>query len=461
MSGYVIDRREQHRDKSSTSRERFIKRYKGIIKKAAADTVKNAKGFRDLTTGKEGQEHEITIERKTLDEPHLIHGQGGDTEFVLSGNEHFIVGDQIQKPRGGQGQGGREGSPDGQGEDEFTFYLSREEFLNLILDDLALPDMVKKNIAYSLISEYVHAGFTKQGSPGNMDVMRSFKQSLSRRIGLSRRHKKKELRDLENQLAVLLADGGSEIYQRSTIEEVYGAEAALLAQIENVMDSIEALKAKLRVMPYFDPNNDLRYRHKELERKPSVSAVMFCVMDVSGSMTENMKSHAKYFFMLLHLFLKKNYSNVDVVFVRHTTVAEEVTEEVFFYDRENGGTIVSSALDKVLEIIKERYDPSVWNIYVAQASDGDNYGSDSGKCQFILEDQLLKLVQYMVYVEMSDGMREYYMQHGFSSSSSSDLWRVYEQVAGKNENLKMKAVGDKSEIYPVFRELFEKKHEIH
>lgn len=456
MSGFVIDRREQHTDKSSTSRDRFLKRHKDVIKKAAADTVKKAKGFRQLTTGKEGQEHEISIDKKTLDEPQFVHGQGGDHEFILSGNEEFIVGDTIMKPRGGRGQGGKEGSPDGEGEDSFTFYLSREEFLSLILDDLALPDMVKKNLSYSVIAEYVHAGFTRQGSPGNMDVMRSFKQSMSRRIGLHRNPRKAKLCDLEQQLEILLADAGSELFDKTDLD---GAEAALLAQIQMLQDEIALLKNKLRAMPFFDPNNDLRYRHRELERKPSVSAVMFCVMDVSGSMTENLKMNAKYFFLLLHLFLKKNYNNVHVVFVRHTSHAEEVTEEVFFYDRETGGTIVSSALEKVVEIIKQRYDPAIWNIYVAQASDGDNYSSDSGKCQSILEDSLLQLAQYMVYVEMSDGMMDFHRQHGFSSTSSSDLWRAYERVASKHENLKMKAVGDKSEIYPVFRQLFEKKQE--
>jgi uncharacterized sporulation protein YeaH/YhbH (DUF444 family) len=441
MSGFVIDRREEHRDKSSTSRDRFIKRYRDVIKKAAADTVQKAKGFRDLTVGKDGQEHQIIIDRKSLDQPHFHHGPGGEHEFILGGNDQFIVGDKIPRPSG-DGRG-REGSPDGEGEDDFTFYLDREEFLRLILDDLALPDMIKKNLAYSLISEYVHAGFTKQGSPGNMDVMRSFKQSLARRIGLHRASRLVKLHNLEGRLAALLDEPDDGFVKPSSI--------VLLRK------QIEALEAKLRVMPFFDPNNDLRYRHRELERKPSVSAVMFCAMDVSGSMTENMKMHAKYFFMLLHLFLKKNYSNVDVVFIRHTSTAEEVTEEVFFYDRETGGTIVSSALDLVYNIIKERYDPAIWNIYIAQASDGDNYGPDSTRCQAILENKLLLLAQYMVYVEMSDNMMSFHRQHGFSSGSTSDLWKAYDVVANHHQNLKMKAVGDKTEIYPVFRELFEKK----
>ena len=440
MPGFVIDRREEHKDKSPTSRDRFIKRYKDIIKKAAADTVQNAKGFQDLTTGKEGQEHKITIARKTLDEPQFVHGKGGDHEFILSGNDRWNVGDTLPKPQEGGG-GGREGSPDGEGEDDFTFYLNREEFLRLILDDLALPDLIKKNLLYSVISEYAHAGFTKYGSPGNMDVSRSYKCSLSRRIGLHRGAKKFHLAELEEKLLYLLNTNADQ------------------DEIDPIETEIALLRAKLKTMPFFDPNIDLRYRHRELEKKPSVSAIMFCVMDVSGSMTESLKMNAKYFFMLLHLFLRKNYTNVAVVFVRHTSVAEEVDEETFFYDRETGGTIVSSALDLVYDIIKERYDPLVWNIYIAQASDGDNYSSDSARCQFLLESKLLLLAQYMVYVEMSDRNLSHYQQHGASIDSNSDLWKTYARVADHFENLHMKTIADKKEIYPVFRRLFEKKLE--
>src|SRR3546814_18539552 len=102
-----------------------------------------------------------------------------------------------------------------------------------------------------------------------------------------------------------------------------------------------------------------------------------CSSDLSGSMTEHMKDLAKRFFALLHLFLTRNYRYVDVVFIRHTDRAEEVDEQTFFYSRETGGTLVSSALDKMLQVVAERYRPSDWNIYVAQASYGDNIESDN------------------------------------------------------------------------------------
>lgn len=443
MSGFVIDRRDEHRNKSPTSRDRFVKRYKDVIKQAAAEQVRKAKGFRDFTSGSEGAERKIIIDPKTLDEPQFTHGEGGEHEYVFSENDMFKPGDTIMRPQGGQGGGGSEGSPDGGGEDEFAFYLDREEFLNLILDDLALPDMVKKNLTYSVISELVHAGFTKTGSPGNMDVQRSFKMSLSRRIGLHRNDKKRRLAELELALAEYL-----ETYGRSD-----------MPAIDEMEGEISKLRRKLKSMPYFDPNNDIRYRHHEWERKPSVQAVMFCVMDVSGSMTENMKKHAKYFFMLLHLFLQKNYSSVAVVFVRHTSIADEVDEDVFFNDRTTGGTVVSSALQKVYDIITERFDPTAWNIYIAQASDGDNYGADSQHCSDILTNKLLPMTQYMVYVEMSDDAMSQYRSLGYAKNSSSDLWRTYAEIAPVHQNLQMKTVGDVKEIYPVFRELFEKKPE--
>jgi uncharacterized sporulation protein YeaH/YhbH (DUF444 family) len=207
------------------------------------------------------------------------------------------------------------------------------------------------------------------------------------------------------------------------------------------------LKAKLRAIPYIDPNIDLRYRHREIERKPSVSAVMFCVMDVSGSMTEAMKRHGKLFYMLLYLFLRKNYDRVQVVFIRHTSVAQEVDEETFFYNRETGGTVVSSALELVHQIIRERDDPSIWNIYIAQVSDGDNYSADTARCQDILGSKLVPLCQYMVYVEMFDRM----------APTNSELWTAYVALASQHENLATKLARERAEIYPVFRQLFEKK----
>jgi len=126
---------------------------------------------------------------------------------------------------------------------------------------------------------------------------------------------------------------------------------------------------------------------------PSSKAVMFCIMDVSGSMTQSIKDIAKRFFILLYLFLERNYKQIELVFVRHHTHAKEVDEQEFFYSRETGGTIVSSALKLTADIIDARYSPADWNIYIAQASDGDNWDGDSASCADILSKQILDKVQ--------------------------------------------------------------------
>ena len=145
------------------------------------------------------------------------------------------------------------------------------------------------------------------------------------------------------------------------------------------MREFERLEHRSKIIPYIDPI-DVRYNRFDRVPRPNTEAVMFCLMDVSGSMTEAMKDLAQRFFMLLHVFLIRRYRHVDIVFIRHTSTAEEVDEDTFFYSRETGGTVVSTALEKMLEIARARYPTDRWNIYAAQASDGDNYGADSGRC---------------------------------------------------------------------------------
>ena len=148
------------------------------------------------------------------------------------------------------------------------------------------------------------------------------------------------------------------------------------------------------LIPYIDPL-DVRYRRFEAQPKPVAQAVMFCLMDVSGSMTEHMKDLAKRFYVLLYIFLKRRYKNVDVVFVRHTHQAQEVDEDTFFNSPETGGTVVSTALEVMQGVVAERYSPDSWNIYAAQASDGDNTASDNDKTAALLVDTILPVCQVL------------------------------------------------------------------
>ncbi len=172
---------------------------------------------------------------------------------------------------------------------------------------------------------------------------------------------------------------------------------------------------------------------------------MFCLMDVSGSMAQEIKNLAKRFFILLHLFLKRNYQKIEVVFIRHHTVASEVNEEEFFYSRETGGTVVSSALKMMEQIVRERYPTSDWNIYAAQASDGENWSDDSPLCRDLLQSSILPVVQHYAYIEINSG-------------SDQELWHAYDEISGEfPDNFAMKKVTGPPDIFPVFHELFEKK----
>ena len=205
------------------------------------------------------------------------------------------------------------------------------------------------------------------------------RNSLSRRIAL-RRPKQDEIEHLQEAIERAAQDGSADEFARLRAE-------------------LEQLLTRTRRVPYIDPI-DLRYRRFEPVPKPVSQAVMFCLMDVSGSMTEHMKDLAKRFFALLYLFLKRRYQHVEVVFIRHTHLAEEVDEKTFFHSRETGGTVVSSALQTMHQIATQRNRPEDWNIYGAQASDGDNAPSDADETLALLGDAVLPLCQYFAYLEV-------------------------------------------------------------
>ncbi|MGB1091628.1 MAG: YeaH/YhbH family protein [Oceanobacter sp.] len=418
---YIIDRRLNGKNKSMVNRQRFLKRYKKQIKDAVTDAV-NKRSITDMERGEN-----ISIPDRSTHEPMITHGSGGKQHRVFPGNKEFGAGDQLEKPKkgGGGGSGSGKASNQGSGEDDFTFFITKEEFLNYLFEDLALPNMIKKTLSQSKEFKTKRAGFVSEGTPNNLSVVRSLRNAHARRIGMGA-GKRKKIRELEEQIAALVADpdGNKELISELNAE-------------------IEELQRKLKMLPFID-QLDLRYRNSVKLPVPTSKAVMFCLMDVSGSMTQDVKDLAKRFYLLLYLFLEKNYEHIEIVFIRHHTSAKEVTEEEFFYSRETGGTIVSSALKLMDAIVKERYLDGGWNIYGAQASDGDNWDDDSPLCANILSDSLLPLIQHFAYVEITP-------------SEHQALWYAYQGVAQANKNKFATAqIKGADDIYPVFRELFAK-----
>jgi uncharacterized protein len=419
---YIVDRRLNAKKKSTVNRQRFLKRYRNHIKKAVGDAVTK----RSITDIEHGEE--IHIPADDMKEPLFRHGQGGHTERILPGNKEFIGGDRIKRPpSGGAGGSGSGASDNGEGEDEFVFQITQKEFLDFMFEELALPNMIKRQLAGTDEFKLRQAGFSHQGSPGQLDVVRSLKSAHARRIALTS-GKRKKLKALEQQL--LLLEAQDTILQNPL-------------EIEKLREKITTLKSLIKRVPWLD-DFDLKYHLRAKEPAPQSKAVMFCLMDVSGSMDQATKEMAKRFFILLYLFIQRNYQRTEIVFIRHHTSATEVDEQEFFYSRETGGTIVSSALKLMQQIIEKRYPIGEWNIYGAQASDGDNWNNDSAACRDILCKALLPKLQYFSYIEITP--------HAHQS-----LWYAYQQVkAHFPHTFAMQQVVDAAQIYPVFREIFHK-----
>ena len=414
---HIIDRRLNPGSKSLENRQRFLRRAKALVQGA----VKKSSQDRDIKDVLEGGE--VSIPLDGMHEPRFRR-EGGTRDMVLPGNKKFVEGDML--PRSGESRRKASGPGEGDSEDAFRFVLSRDEFVDLFLDDLELPDLAKRKLAEAESEGLRRAGYATSGSPANLSVSRTVRLALARRVAL-RRPRPETITQLEAELAE--CDGARRV--------------VLLAEIE-------ALKAKIRRIPFIDPI-DIRYRRFETVPKPVTQAVMFCLMDVSGSMSEHMKDLAKRFYMLLYVFLTRRYRHVEIVFIRHTDRAEEVDEDTFFHGPASGGTLVSSALEAMHEIVRSRFRPADWNIYAAQASDGDNSSSDSDVVSRLLTDKILPVSQFFAYLEVGEA------GGGPFDMPDSSLWTLYERLRADGAPLSIRKVSERSEIFPVFHDLFQRR----
>jgi len=403
----IIDRRLNDRNKSAGNRQRFIRRYKSQLRRAVTDAVAG----RSITDMERGAEVGIPV--RDISEPQFAIGSGGDRDVVLPGNREFVRDDRLPRPQGGAGGSGKGeggGSGDGSGDrDQFTFTLSKDEFMNLFFDDLELPRLARATLGDSEQFRYQRGGYTPSGAPMNLSVTRSLRNALARRMALGA--------PLRRERDLLVASGG-------------------------LPGEIEALEQRLRALPFLD-EYDLRFRNRYKVAEPVSKAVMFCLMDVSASMTEDKKDLAKRFYILLYLFLTRKYKRVELVFIRHTEDAEEVSEHDFFHDPKTGGTVVLSALKLMTEIAAARYGGSDWNIYGAQVSDGDAFGADVEKSRNFLASAILPLCRYFTYVEVPDRV-----------DITTPLGGAYGLIG--DERFAIARILDRGEVYPALRGLFNK-----
>ena len=413
---HIVDRRLAGKNKSIGNRERFLRRYREQVREAVREAV-SQRSIQEIENSES-----VSIPRKDIQEPVFHHGPGGVRDLVHPGNVDYQRGDRIARPQQGKSRGKGSGEASDE-EDDFSFTLSREEFMQVFFEDLALPHLMRSHIGETPDYESRRAGYSRDGTPNNLDIVRSMRGALGRRLAMGAGAQ----RSLQDKRAALAA-----------LEATDGADAHAIRRLR--LD-VRALELRVKSIPFLDPL-DLRFRARVSVALPNVQAVMFCLMDVSGSMDEARKGLAKQFFVLLYLFLTRHYEKIDIVFIRHHSQAQEVDEATFFHTTESGGTVVSSALELMQKIITQRYPASEWNIYGAQVSDGDNFNNDSLRCRDLMVKSLLPCCRFFAYVQVAP--------------EEQHLWDVYAALAPEHGNFAMRKVEQATDIYPALRDLFKK-----
>jgi uncharacterized sporulation protein YeaH/YhbH (DUF444 family) len=414
VSSVIIDRRENPRDRNLVNRRRFIERVREGVRRASHRAL-GEKGLRDRG------DSDLTVAGGGIAEPRFAHDlASGTRDLVLPGNHQYAVGDRIEKPQAG-GPGAAGTIPGEAG--DFSFAVSHDELVDIILEDLELPRMLRRAEGGATATAPRRAGFTASGPPSALHVPRTMARGLARRIAL-RAPALGRIAELEAERDAAPDD---ESRDRLTLE-------------------IARHAAHANAVAFLDPV-DLRYRRYDRQPKPNARAVMVCIIDVSASMGDRERRLGKQFFHLLSLFLHRKYQEVEIVFVRHHHEAEECDEETFFASGSTGSTVVSTAYRAAERVVRDRYASGDWNLYFAQVSDGDNTGSDAPACLEALA-RFLPRARFFAYVEV---VREA-MPH---AARVTDLWLTLERIASEHPNLAMRQVMDDDDVVPAFRSLFD------
>lgn len=377
----IIDRRKNGKNKSAENRKRFLDRYKDQIKKQV-DRIADKRSIKDVA-------NEGKVRVKDTKEPWFTHGKGGKKWEVRPGNKQFQKNDKMKKPLGGGEGPGRKAGSSGEGEDDFSFTLTKEEFLSLYFGDLELPNFIKEALADTKKFKYKRAGYTPVGPYPRLDLKKTFEQSLARRLANKRNDKK----------------------------------------------------------PRFLDDNDLRYRLYTKQPEPIRKAVMFCIMDVSGSVGEYQKYLSKKFYLFLYLFLTTKYETVDIRFIRYHSYPKEVDEKTFFYGTDTGGTMVGDALEYMKGLIKE-LDLNTTNVFCCHSSDGDYIMYESEEERIIRElGDILDLTQYYIYIQAHDPDFEWKEQ-------GAGLYQLFKYYVDR-KNFAQEQLREDEEVYGIFRKFFE------
>ena len=374
-------------DRSASDRRRHKQKIEKAIREGIYDIVSE-----ESIIGEDGKK-KIKIPVRGIKEYRFVYGDNENNPQAGTAPGKDIergqpIGQAPQQPKAGEGD--KAGSE--KGVEYYEVEISLNELAEYLFRDLELPDLEKKKIKKITSEKFKRSGYRKKGIRPRLDKKRTAVNRLKRKAGAKRE--------------------GTLDEERFTYH-----------------------------------NDDLEYKHIKKATHESSNAVIFFIMDISGSMTQDKKFLARSFYFLIYQFIRHRYENVEIVFISHDTSAYEVNEKQFFTRGSGGGTIVSSALLRTSEIISERYHPEMWNVYCFQCSDGDNWPDDTDKCNQAAI-SLREVCQLFCYCEIEperDRIK-------WLSDRDSRLSNAFSGLVDRN--FKVVKIFTKEDIWPSFKKIF-------
>lgn len=397
-------------DRSAGDRARHNYKVKQKIKDGLADVVAE-----ESLIGQSGDK-KIKIPIRSIKEFRFVFGDNGSG--AAQGDGKTGVGQVVGKTGQGVGEGpGKgQGKPGDQaGEDIYETEITLDELTDLLFEEMELPNLQRKAMKQiDSLSRRKKDGFRHQGIEVRLDKKRTAKERIKRKHMMQR--------------------------HGSILEDCEDCEGTGLVEENNVAIPCEAcigigqVDKRVRFL-----HRDRRYRHFDVKPKPESNAVIIAIMDTSGSMDTMKKYLARSFFYFLYLFIRSKYQKTEMIFIAHHTEAKEVDEHDFFHKGESGGTMISSGYKKALEVITDRYNPSLWNIYIFHASDGDNYESDNDTAIKSLK-ELIEMCNLVGYGEIKPEANKYF---------ESSMMSHFKNLA--NKKFVSDIISSKTDIWPVLK----------
>jgi uncharacterized protein len=398
-------------DRSAGDRLRHRQKVRESIRENIADIIAE-----ESIIGKD-KDRVIKVPLRGIKEYRFVYGE--NSPGAAQGDGDSQPGQVVGKS-GKDGPGkGDERAGDRPGVDYYETDVTLEELIDIMFEDLELPNLERRALR-EIQSDYStkRKGYRKVGIRVRLDKRRTARQRVMRVLAAQRRN------------------GAGTV---SGEEELEADDDAALDELDQTpsanVGSIPALKRRRH--PFHQ--DDLRYKHIEVDTREESNAAVICIMDTSGSMDTMKKYLARSFFFLLYQFISTRYRNVEIVFIAHHTEANEVTEEEFFHKGESGGTFISSGYARALQIIAERYHPSLWNVYAFHCSDGDNFDSDNPPALKAAE-ELAEICNLFGYGEIKPLGSRYY---------ESSMLNVFRRIQAPNFHTVL--IERKEDIWPSFK----------